>query len=228
MAALADRLELDRFATFGISGGAAYAVATAAAMPNRVAALALASPMGPVRDLHGDIEISLAHKAFFMWLAGQHLSARALAATAASGFHMAPGWLYDGFVATLPPSDRDVLSRPALKNLIIEDVHEALRSGSSGGVADLEVFTRPWNVAFADARMPARVWQGTADTIVPPEAAFGLARLLPGATLEVIEDGGHFWIYEGFDDVLAWIADAWQDGELRPHAQDAALEPARP
>jgi pimeloyl-ACP methyl ester carboxylesterase len=50
--ALADGLGLDRFALIGVSGGGPHAMAAAASIPDRVALLALISPVGPIADCH--------------------------------------------------------------------------------------------------------------------------------------------------------------------------------
>ena len=50
MSAFADALGLRRFAVIGVSGGGPYAVAAAAAMADRIALLALISPVGPIAE----------------------------------------------------------------------------------------------------------------------------------------------------------------------------------
>ena len=61
----ADALGLGRFALIGVSGGGPYAVAAAAAMPDRVALLALVNPVGPIADCHRRIRMSKPHRLIF-------------------------------------------------------------------------------------------------------------------------------------------------------------------
>jgi pimeloyl-ACP methyl ester carboxylesterase len=57
--------------------------------------------------------------------------------------------------------------------------------------------------------VPVAMWQGSEDTIVPPDAAFHLAGMLPNCRLEVIEGAGHYWLFGGLDRVLDAVRGAW-------------------
>ena len=50
LGAVADAYGLDRFAIIGVSGGAPYAVAAAASMPDRISLLAFVCPVGEIAD----------------------------------------------------------------------------------------------------------------------------------------------------------------------------------
>jgi pimeloyl-ACP methyl ester carboxylesterase len=50
--------------------------------------------------------------------------------------------------------------------------------------------------------VPTIVWQGSDDTIVPPNAAYYLAERLPNCRLDVIQGGGHYWVFGAFERVL--------------------------
>ena len=58
----ADALGLERFALIGVSGGGPYAVAAAASMAERVALLALISPVGPIAECQSSIRMSKLHR----------------------------------------------------------------------------------------------------------------------------------------------------------------------
>jgi pimeloyl-ACP methyl ester carboxylesterase len=91
---------------------------------------------------------------------------------------------------------------------------EGLRQGIAGGLADLEIFSQPWNVDFAAIQASCVLWQGTADRIVPVEAALWLGKQLPHCSIELIEGAGHFWIYEHVDACLARVSQlAATDGQ---------------
>src|SRR5688572_13305635 len=65
MTAFADALQLGRLAVIGVSGGAPFALAAAAAMPARTVLLALISPVGPIAECHGRIRMSKLHRLIF-------------------------------------------------------------------------------------------------------------------------------------------------------------------
>lgn len=67
--ALADTLGLDRLSLLGVSGGAPYATALASRLKDRIATLALVSPMGPVADYvaAGQPKLPLLQRQFFFF-----------------------------------------------------------------------------------------------------------------------------------------------------------------
>ena len=52
------------------------------------------------------------------------------------------------------------------------------------------------------------VWQGSDDTIVPPAAAYALARTLPNCRLDVIPAAGHYWVFGQLGMILDAVAAA--------------------
>lgn len=206
VALLIGALKLDRFAIVGISGGGPFAVLTASAFRDRVCALGLVSPMGPIRDLHGQVDINLANRLFFLRFARRRRVLRAASGLSNLLFRAAPSFQYDAFVAGLPPSDREILREPRLKAQVIEDVKESLKQGGAGFRDDLRIFSEPWQVDFEQITAPAVLWQGLADTIVPINVALELGSRIKGCRVERIAGAGHFWIYRNFDTVMATLA----------------------
>src|SRR5262249_15001023 len=62
---LADALQLKRLAVIGVSGGGPHAIATVSGMPDRVALLALVSPVGPVAECRKQVRMSRMHRLIF-------------------------------------------------------------------------------------------------------------------------------------------------------------------
>lgn len=204
---VADALELERFAVLAISGGGPYAVALAAHLRTRISALALISPMGPVADYMASPEgrshpLPLPQRAFFLGIAKNRWLTRPVADVAAMMYRTVP-WGLGGLVPRLiSPADAKVLSRPEVRRAMQRMTAEGFRQGGRGGTDDLEIYSQPWNVDFAAIDTPAIVWQGTADRIVPPEAAYFLARQLPRCRLVRMEGAGHFWIFDHVSRVM--------------------------
>lgn len=213
--AIAQHLGLDRMAVCAVSGGAPYAVALAARLGHRITALALVSPMGPIADMYAalgeeeddaGVHASRAKRWFFMELPKQRRALRAVAAVAARGFNVSPKLSARLFARLLSPADTATLRQPHVEASLIKMTREALRQGVAGGLADLEIFARPWGVDFGAICAPCLIWQGTDDRIVPVEATLWLSAQLPYCSVERIEGAGHFWIYDHIDTVLAQLA----------------------
>jgi len=202
LTAFADALGLDRFAVIGVSGGGPFAVATAAAMPERTVLLALISPVGPIAECHGRIRLSKLHRLIFTRIGR---SSPAIASFFWSLRHLvrwAPGIAYRALTQRVPRSDRTVLARPEVKTNLQTALREGLRPGIDGACQDLRLFCAPWGLPLQDIDVPTVLWQGSDDPIVPPGAAYDLAETLPNCRLDVIQGGGHYWVFGEFDRVL--------------------------
>ena len=71
VAALVDRLKLRKFSIMGISGGAPFAVATAAHFGDRVEVLGLISPLGPIADMRQNTVLSRLQRQLFFTFPAQ-------------------------------------------------------------------------------------------------------------------------------------------------------------
>jgi pimeloyl-ACP methyl ester carboxylesterase len=210
IAAFADALGIGRFAVAGISGGGPYAAACAALLPDRVAALGLVSPVGPVCAGEGAERIGPGHHVVF------RLSPRAppllwpFFALGRCAFLHAPASIYGFLLGRAARSDRTILARPEVRRNLLAGVAEGLRPGVRASIQELQLFSRPWHIPFAAIRAPSFLWQGAADRNVPPSAAFKLGELIPGCEVERIDGAGHYWIFDNMGTVLKRLAEAAQ------------------
>ena len=206
--ALADRLGVQRCAVIGVSGGGPHAVATACAMRDRVALLALISPVGPVADCADRIKMSSMHELIFVRFGRSSALCRTFFRSVGFLLRTAPNFARGLLKRRVPVTDRRVFDRPEVIANLQAAVREGLRQGVDGAVQDLRLFTRSWDLPVAELDVPAVLWQGSEDPIVPPEAAYELARTLPNCRLEVIQDAGHYWIFGRFGMTLDAAATA--------------------
>jgi pimeloyl-ACP methyl ester carboxylesterase len=198
----ADRFGLSRFALIGVSGGGPYAVAAAAAMPGRVALLALINPVGAIAACQGRIRMSKTHRLIFTRLARSDAAIAAFFWSLRTLVRTAPGLAYRALKQRVPCSDRIVLDREEVRANLRAALQEGLRPGSKGARQDVRLYCGEWRLSLRDIDVPAILWQGSDDAIVPPGAAYDLAETLPNCRLDVIQGGGHYWIFAEFERVL--------------------------
>lgn len=200
--ALVDALGLDEFALAGYSGGAPHALAAALRLQDRVTRVALISPVGLVAD--GEpVSMTAVQHFVFSYLGHSHYAARMYFHGVRSMITWIPGGAEMLVTQYASESDRAILRRPGLREMLEETMHEGLGNSVEGAVQDLRLYCRSWGLPLHELETPVHIWQGAADTIVPPEAAYQLAEALPNCTLEVLEDMGHYWLFSAFDRVLA-------------------------
>ncbi len=210
-AELADGVGLDRFSIIGISGGSPYAAATAAELGSRVIAMALAVPVGPLVSDGSRRKLRLLQRLSFFWV-GQRPSLAKLVFKAYG--RCLNRWSRRAVsLAMIGQSrfDRELLRKPAINDYFAEISREGLRAGGAGPAIDLQLFSSEWHVPLERISAKTRIWIGKDDKLVPLIAARDLARAIPGATLTELDNRGHFWIAEEYEQVLEWLAAADRD-----------------
>lgn len=90
----------------------------------------------------------------------------------------------------LPDVDRAVLTGEFGEDMAAS-FREAVRTGIEGWLEDDIAFTRPWGFGLEEVSVPAMIWQGSADLMVPFSHGQWLASHLPGASAHLEEGEGH-------------------------------------
>jgi pimeloyl-ACP methyl ester carboxylesterase len=199
---LADELGVDRLAVIGVSGGGPHAIATASAIPDRVALLALVSPVGPVAECRKQVRMSRMHRLIFTRMGRSPQACATFFWSLRSMVRWAPGVAYRALQQRVTPADRFVLSGPEVKANLQIAIREGLKPGIKGALQDLRLFCSPWGLTLGEIDVPSVMWQGSDDTIVPPSVAYHLAAQLPNCRLDVIQEAGHYWGFANFARVL--------------------------
>ena len=114
----------------------------------------------------------------------------------------APDVAYRALMQRVPRSDRMVLIRAEVRANLRAALKEGLRPGIDGARQDLRLFCAPWGLLLQQIDVPTVLWQGSDDTLVPPGAAYHLAETLPNCRLDVLQGGGHYWVFGEFERVL--------------------------
>jgi pimeloyl-ACP methyl ester carboxylesterase len=101
----------------------------------------------------------------------------------------------DALAHAMWAADAEIVRRPEVPDLLIADLAEAFRQGSDGATHDLVVLGRPWGFSL-------HVWQGEADTLVPPAMGRYLAAQLPRCHVRMLPGEGHLLIIDRMPDLI--------------------------
>jgi pimeloyl-ACP methyl ester carboxylesterase len=191
--AVMDRLDIDRFAVMGHSGGGPHALACGALLPERVLAVVSVAGLAPfgAEDLD--------------WFAGMSPAGEASLRAAVAGRqakerHEASAEEEDpGFV----PADLDALAGEW--SWIMSVVNPALAGGPAALIDDDLAYVGPWGFDPADVATPVLVVHGGADRVVPPSHGEWLARRCPDAQLRLQPDDGHISVLGAAPEALEWL-----------------------
>jgi pimeloyl-ACP methyl ester carboxylesterase len=183
----------ERCYVIGWSGGGPHALACAARMPGQVIAAATIGGVAPYPAEGLD------------WMAGMGAEnieefGAALAGSEQLGSYMdraapelqvvTPEHLADAFGDLIDEVDRGSLTG-AFSVWMADGFREALRTGYWGWFDDDIAFTRPWGFDLDEIEVPAFVWQGGHDRMVPFAHGEWLAAHIPGARPRLLEEHGH-------------------------------------
>jgi pimeloyl-ACP methyl ester carboxylesterase len=192
VAEVATALGLNRFAIYGLSGGAPFALACAADLAERVSATAIVAGLGmtTVQEDFASLEV-FARTSFRLARAAPTLS-RTVNRGLAAALRWRPELLNTLLAAGTSAPDREVLEDADVAATLAASLREALRAGSEGASHELGVLARPWNFDVTAVRVPCYLWHGEQDNTVPVEMGRRLASLIPGCAATFLEGEGHF------------------------------------
>jgi pimeloyl-ACP methyl ester carboxylesterase len=196
--ALADALDLDRFAVLGVSAGGGHALACARELGDRVTAVGAASMPGPLDEVPG------AWDALDRRQRPAADKSREDPATAARWVvRYTQRWLDEPatFLGGGTPDDRALLAEPGTGEMLEADVTEALRPGAGGMADDLVARWMPWGFAISDVRPGVRIWHGAQDTRGEPDFRY-LAATLPACRPQIWPHQGHYGVLRHWPEVL--------------------------
>jgi pimeloyl-ACP methyl ester carboxylesterase len=202
IAALADCLGLRRFAVFGLSGGAPYAAAVAAAMPERVVGLALVSGLGPP-EAPGMQSGSMGTLQGF---GTGHWSRRAVMSLAR---RILLSEKSDERILAMRRHYRrrsardDAAMTKEVGRRLLACWREGVRRGTEGAASDARIYGERWPFDPSQIRVPTMIWHGEADGLVPISIARYYAAALPAARTHFIPHEGHISLAAfHYDDIL--------------------------
>jgi pimeloyl-ACP methyl ester carboxylesterase len=205
--AIADNLNLSRFAVLGRSGGGPHALACAALLPDRVTRAGVLVELAPWAAEGLD------------WFAGMAESNERLYTTAASNPEVLTAQLVQtaaqikanpaSHVAALgpetPTADRRVMADAGIRTLLAQNFAEALRDSAVGWIDDALAFCAPWGFNLADIKVPVLLWHGENDVFSPVAHARWLTERIPHAITSIRPGSAHFAALEVMPDVLSWL-----------------------
>jgi pimeloyl-ACP methyl ester carboxylesterase len=195
VAQAANQLEIDRFATSGISGGGPFALACAYRMPERLTVCGLISAVPPVEFIMraGSLGTRLAFglldrlppRLF------RALLRRTMAQAARAGVEETEQRLLRN-AKQLGIGDQRVLRIPTVRRAYAETAVESYRQGIQANVEEALLLGKRWSFRVDEIRSERiYLWHGEQDRIMPVAPARQLAQALPHCQATFYADTGH-------------------------------------
>ena len=200
VAELADHLEIERFAIFGPSGGAPYALACAWKIPDRLSSVGLFGAVGPN---HPEAVEGVIPSLKLLWKVAEPLqrliriqmwlfAVQARRNPEKLAVRMRDFELNEG--------DKAVFDRQETRNLFKTDFPEAYRQNGIGSAYDAAI-PAAWPIPLDEVKTRVHIWHAERDQLVGNMSVY-LAKNLPNASLRRLPGEGHLWILDHMPEVL--------------------------
>jgi pimeloyl-ACP methyl ester carboxylesterase len=208
VATIADALGVDRFVTWGVSGGGPHALACAALLGDRVAAAASLASIGPPDASDLDLMEGMGEEnvvEFGKALAGRAELEPYLAEMAPQIRASTPAEVAEILRSVLSPPDLEVFDG-ALADFIVGMFKRGLEPGPEGWIEDDLAFVAPWGFSLDDIAVPVLLLQGEQDLMVPGAHGRWLAGRIPGVDARILPDDGHMTLLTTrMPEILDWM-----------------------
>jgi len=192
---IVEHLGVSEFRMLAISGGAPYAYATAAAMPQHVRAIAIvggAPPMAELVDAEGLLPL-------YRWMLALYRTQprllRRLLYLARPVLSLRPPVRFRPLLLKmlmLRPCDAESLRDAAAFEAIFESQRRAWRGSAEGVMVDAQIYAQAWGFALEDVQVPVRLWHGKQDRAFSVRLAEQVAKRLPNCKARFVDDAGHY------------------------------------
>lgn len=193
VAAIVRALGLARIAVWGFSGGGPYALATAALLPDVVAAGCVFAPLGPYGVPGFDFLDGMADsyrqevEIFFADRQAAREQFRREGAEMYGRLATPDAWLRNWG----DRAHQDAAHSQEAADYLAALFADGWTHADDGWWDDWSAFLHPWGFDLADVKAPVGLWHGLRDTRCPPAHSRWLATRIPHVTAHFPEDDDH-------------------------------------
>lgn len=231
VATVCDALGVGRFCVWGISGGGPHALATAALLPDRVAAAAVLASTAPFEAEGLDFYEGMGEQnieEFGSIFEGEEAHRAVAERDRAELLGVSPEQLVEAVKTLLGPADVEVLNG-RLAAHVLETISAGIEASVDGWLDDDVAFVNPWGFDFDTIVAPVLHWHGEQDRFVPFAHGVWLSRRIPRVESHLSPDDGHLTLTaRRIPEVHAWLLDRWLDDPVQPAADDQSRRPRAP
>jgi len=207
-AELADSLGIDRFATWGQSGGGPHTLACGALLGDRVVGVAAIASVAPYGVDGLDFLAGMGQdniEEFGAALKGEAELQSNLESQIPESSEVDPEEVAQQMKSLLCAADKEVFdgnNGVEVAKLIVG----GMQHGLYGWLDDDIAIIKPWGFSLNDIRVPVQVWQGSEDLMVPFSHGKWLAQSIPNVDAHLLNNEGHMSILIKYiSDIHEWL-----------------------
>ncbi|MCX2743258.1 alpha/beta hydrolase [Mangrovivirga sp. M17] len=193
--ALADHLNIHKYAVLGISGGSVYSLACAYRSPDRVIKSSALSSIVPFINGRPPKQMCAENRsAFFLskhfpflskWILNK--GKKMISKDPDKYIHKVKSQ-----VGHLCPSDRELIQKEEAGNIILINMKEATRQSANEGATEPSLLSKPWGFEPRNIQIPVEIWHGIDDTLTPIDPVKNYYPDKKNFNLHFLPGKGHF------------------------------------
>jgi pimeloyl-ACP methyl ester carboxylesterase len=187
----------------GWSEGGQYALAAAYELGDRVTGCAVIAGCPPLDDPATFKQLNHLDRVFARLARRAPMVLRGIARCIRSGAKHVSGAILRASVRGEPSDEAKAVRE---QGGWFPKVMAEATANPRGVVDEYLAIAAPWGFVPEEMTTPVRIYQGTADTLVPEEWGQLLTKRIPNASLVLYPDEGHFIALTRRQDVLEWFA----------------------
>jgi pimeloyl-ACP methyl ester carboxylesterase len=199
---LLDHLQLETISVMGWSEGGQYALAASFALAERVTKCAVLAGCPPLDDPETFKALNRLDHALAVLARRSPLAVRTVAGGTRQLARHAPGVLLRSSLRGQPIAE---IAAVRAQGRWLPTILGEGAANSHGVVDEYRTFVAPWNFDPEDLSTPVRVYQGTADPLVPESWGRLLVDRISAASLALLPGEGHFIALTRRRDVFEWL-----------------------
>lgn len=191
--AIAEAMQVDRLGVWGMSGGGPYALASAALLPDLVAAVGVVASIAPWGAPGLDYFAGMGEDNvddIKLYFSDRERAREKAAQDREEMLSVTVDQITSGIESLVSEADAAVLTGDFAESLVRE-FQDGLAPGDQGWWDDSASHLEPWGFELESIRVPVKIWHGHQDRFVPVQHGQWLAQQVPGAEADISETDGH-------------------------------------
>jgi len=195
--ALADHLNIERFAILAYSLGGPYGLACAYTIPKRLTHVGIVSGAALFTEPELVKNVNEGTRRFLNLPRENPFASRLFLGMLGTMARLAPNRFVAQANSLLPAPDREiVLPDPEFQQGFIRMVREAMRQGSRGAHHESLLTITEYGFRLQDIQMPLLLWHGEADQNIPVEMVRYAASAIPKCEAKFYPNEGHLSLFK--------------------------------
>jgi pimeloyl-ACP methyl ester carboxylesterase len=194
--ALADGLNIERFAILAYSLGGIHGLACAFAIPERLTKVGIVSGAAMFTEPELMQNVNAGTRKYLSLPRDNPFASRLFLGMMATMIRFVPNLMTTSAASNLPAPDRAIVADSNFQTGFVHMLREAMRQGTRGAFHESLLAVTDYGFRLQEIQTPIHLWHGEADQNVPVAMARFVESAVPKCEAEFYPDEGHLSLFK--------------------------------